>query len=283
MNNVRAGLRRRRFWPGIVIILLTVGFIATPPCYAGIHDTDFRNYCFIGGGVVLAAAAGYAIWLNRPGSNFSWESKGPGGFYIGAGGGANFVGATNWKIQVPGTTINKTLALTASPLFNTKLGYFFHQFPYLGLEGDLNYTRNKLRQQTFPLATHWFNITTASFSDTFDNVSFVLRVMGRYGFLPDSEIPFGRLQPYVGIGPGMEVALTQDGTLKTLALEASAGVKYMFLKNFSTYVEYKYAYQMKKDNPRTFEINGGPGKVIGEYFFDYTRHMVVGGFAYHFL
>jgi opacity protein-like surface antigen len=242
-----------------------------------------RNYSFIAGGVALTAAAGYVMWLNRPGSDFSWESRGPGGFYIGAGGGANFVSPSNWQIQVQGTTVHKSVPITSSPLFNAKLGYFFHRFPYLGLEGELSYTRNKVRQ-TFPLAGPRGTTNTASFDDAFDNVSFALRIMGRYGFLPDSEVPFGRLQPYVGIGPGVELVLGEDDTAKNFAIEVSAGLKYMILKNFSTFVEYKFSYQFAVEiSPRMFNVNGVNEPVSGKYTFDYARHMVVVGLAYHFL
>jgi hypothetical protein len=242
---------------------------------------DVRNYSFIAGGVVFAAAAGYVIWLSRPGSDFSWASRGPGGFYIGAGGGANFVSPANCEFQVPGTTVHKSIPITSSPLFNAKLGYFFHRFPYLGLEGEVSYTRNKFRQ-TFPLAGP--PGTTASFDDAFDNISLALRIMGRYGFLPDTEVPFGRLQPYVGIGPGLELVCGDNDTAKNIGLEVSAGLKYMILKNFSTFVEYKFSYQFAVEiSPRMFNVNGVNEPVSGKYTFDYARHMVVVGLAYHFL
>lgn len=231
---------------------------------------NVRNYSWIAGGIAAAGLLGYVMWLNRPGSDFSWASRGPGGFYVGIGTGANFVAPSDWKIQVLGTTTHKSIAPTSSPLLSTKLGYFFHRFPYLGLEGDFSFTRNKVRQ--------------TDFDDIFNNVSFILRIMGRYGFLPDSEVPFGRLQPYVGIGPGLELVMAKNDTAKNIALEVSSGLRYMFFKNFSTFAEYRFSYQVAVEiNPRYFNISDANGKVKGQYTFDYTRHMVVVGLAYHFL
>jgi opacity protein-like surface antigen len=287
MDNAGAGLERRRFWPGIVIIFLTVGFLAPlpRPARAQTH-TDTRNYSYIAGGIALSALAGYLIWLNRPGNDFSWASRGPGGFYLGLGAGANFAGASDWKIDVPrtrGTTVHKSITPTSSPLFNPKLGYFFHQFPYLGLEAELMYTRNKMNQ-TIPLRTPIGTARSAYMNDNFDNVTLALRLMGRYGFLPDDEVPFGRLQPYVGVGPGLEIVMGEDDTARNIAVEVSAGLRYMWMKNFSTFAEYKFSYQFGVEiNPRIFKINDWPVITRGKYTFDYARHMVVVGMAYHFL
>lgn len=235
-----------------------------------LEANNVRDYSWIAGGIAVAGLAGYVMWLNRPGSDFSWASRGPGGVYIGLGGGANFVAPSDWKIQMSGTTTHKSIAPTSSVLFNAKLGYFFHRFPYLGLEGEFNYTKNKVRQTYF--------------DDIFDNASFVLRIMGRYGFLPDSEVPFGRLQPYVGIGPGLELVMAKNDTAKNIGLEVSAGLRYMFFKNFSTFAEYRFSYQVAVEiNPRLFNISDVNGPVKGNYMFDYTRHMAVVGLAYHFL
>jgi opacity protein-like surface antigen len=121
-------------------------------------------------------------------------------------------------------------------------------------------------------------------NDSWVNWTTALRIMGRYGFLPDSEVPFGRLQPYVGIGPGVELVLGEDDTAKNFAIEVSAGLKYMILKNFSTFVEYKFSYQFAVEiNPRMLNVTGVNEPVSGKYTFDYARHMVVVGLAYHFL
>jgi len=103
----------------------------------------------------------------------------------------------------------------------------------------------------------------------------------RYGFLPDAEVPFGRLQPYLAVGPAILFAsqepalvfrggtalatqtLTIGGTTATftqpvdldplgikpgsdsgatIALAVDAGLRWMVLKNVSFDLFFKYRY-----------------------------------------
>jgi opacity protein-like surface antigen len=71
-------------------------------------------------------------------------------------------------------------------------------------------------------------------------------VAARCGFLHTKEVPFGRLQPYVGIGPAVvNVAFNRSGTedsFFTPGLVMDAGVRYMFNQRFSVDLFFRYRY-----------------------------------------
>lgn len=64
--------------------------------------------------------------------------------------------------------------------------------------------------------------------------------MGHYGFLPDSEVPAGRIHPYLGVGPGIVFSSLDAGSLglgtassTAVALVIEPGIRFMALKNVS--------------------------------------------------
>jgi hypothetical protein len=69
---------------------------------------------------------------------------------------------------------------------------------------------------------------------------------GRCGFIKDKEVPFGHLQPYVGIGPAVvNVAFNISGNENsafTPGLVMDAGVRYMFNRKFSADLFFRYRY-----------------------------------------
>jgi opacity protein-like surface antigen len=123
----------------------------------------------------------------------------------------------------------------------------------------------------------------------------------RYGFLPDREVPFGRLQPYVGVGPAIMFSSQHatinfspeiGGGIRTgsqnstdIALAVDAGIRYMCLRNVSIDLSFKYRYANPSydfsgvDN----EINGGVGFPVS-YKFEPSYNLFSGqlGVAYHF-
>jgi len=125
---------------------------------------------------------------------------------------------------------------------------------------------------------------------------------GRYGFFPDNETPFGRLQPYIGVGPAIiftsmaprlltytyggqrSGAKVGNETVANLGICADLGVRWMALKNVSIDVFYTFRYVRPKYSydytdpvtglPTFMEITPGSG---GNEL--HSGHV---GVAYHF-
>ena len=101
---------------------------------------------------------------------------------------------------------------------------------------------------------------TLGFDTNGSLVTWAFMLAGRYGFLQDSEVPFGRLQPYLAAGPAI-IFSYQDPTINLtsvggngiglspagksnvdIGLAVEAGLRYFFNKSISVEASFKYRY-----------------------------------------
>jgi hypothetical protein len=199
----------------LVILLLTLGFLMPAPMPAMAASGDAIFWTSMGLFSVLGASAiAYAIWeKSRPADQPRVLN---GEFYAGGFMGAAFTPSQNLTYR-DGFSLNNGVTLTSqgsatlfSNQFNTsltggvKLGYFFHSIPYLGLEGESSVNNSYVNRRTLSTSRPILGSSQAAVpNDFWINWTTALHIVGRYGFLPDQDVPFGRLQPYVGIGPAV--------------------------------------------------------------------------------
>jgi opacity protein-like surface antigen len=222
--------------------------------------------------------------------------------------------STTINIPTAGQTLRGNLPGHAQPavLGGLKLGTWFvkegflgYNYPdwmkYLGFYLDFCYHRLDLKNQNFNNKLY----TGAVFTQ-FDNTDFksegtaatlAFMFAARYGFLPDSEVPFGRLQPYVAVGPAILfssqspriVDYTAGRAIQTgsqssadICLAVDAGIRYMALKNVSIDASFKYRWA----NP-SYSYSGSAGGGVSipvnyEYSPTYNLFSFQLGAAYHF-
>ncbi|MGO9622057.1 MAG: outer membrane protein [Desulfobaccales bacterium] len=178
---------------------------------------------------------------------------------------------------------------------------------YFGFYTDFSFQRLAMSGQA-----HGISFTTSGTSFAFPNVgvftsegsiaTWAFMFAARYGFFPDSEVPFGRLQPYLAVGPAVMFSsmspkvtsiftpgglligtdLQTNGGSQTsteIALAVDAGIRYMVLKNVSFDISFKYRYAQPSYNfngidfgfPATLKLNPVYQLFSGEL-----------GVAYHF-
>ncbi len=169
---------------------------------------------------------------------------------------------------------------------------------YFGFYTGLSYQRLEMPKQ--PLTGfNFFNPGSSGVGGTFSSqagyaATWDFMFAGRYGFFPDSEVPFGRLQPYVAVGPAvmftrMNPKLQANGlsfnpegdTEATIALSVESGISYMALKNVSIDLSFKYRYAQP-----SFSFNGANNAdgAPASFKLNPTYNLFSGeiGVAYHF-
>jgi hypothetical protein len=248
---------------------------------------------------------------------------------------------TSGSLNVPGTFDNPFA------IGGLKLGTWFTQegFPaisypdwmkYFGFYLDLSFQRMNYRRQIGHYNQHyWDYVRSVDRTNDYgtydgdatwwsDGRAFTIGFMfaGRYGFLKDSEVPFGRLQPYVAVGPALLINSQKRGfnvysvtsidgytlpyampvcdggrnlqsqTDVTIALMVDAGIRYMALKNVSIDCFFRYRYAKPSFDGATWEdvgakegvFYGSSRSIPVSSSFDPTYHWFSGqiGVAYHF-
>jgi opacity protein-like surface antigen len=129
-----------------------------------------------------------------------------------------------------------------------RLGYWFTQYPWLGLSVGASYFAPEEEDTDIDVVP----------------ISFLLRL--RY--------PEGKFHPYIGVGPALFYSNVDAGDFSDdsldVGLDANAGLSVDFYQNFAIFGEYRFTYFSPeyKDN-----ISGVNVKLETDF---YTHHLLVG-------
>jgi len=189
------------------------------------------------------------------------------------------------------------------------LGFDYPEWmKYLGFYTDFSYHRLDFRKQYgsktvafgmsgVPTAPTAYPVTAFSHGYA---ITWAFMFAARCGFLPDQEVPFGRLQPYLAVGPailwsGQKGKATSwlpafPTATKTdelgpdsrvdVALVVETGLRWMALKNVSIDVSFKYRYAQPTYKFGVIDEEGGVHRVNLDPTFHLFSFQV--GAAYHF-
>jgi opacity protein-like surface antigen len=277
----------------LACVLLILGLLLPPvgakPVMAGEGATATAIAASVFG-VIGTSAIVYGMWRNRPSQQDKPKEPGffPGEFYVGGYLGGSLVQNTDLRFNnlIPeggGRVTARNQKFEPAVVAGLKWGYFLKSVPYLGFEAETNFAANRLKQQQVRLSRPVQGFSKAVLpNDDWVTWTMALHIVGRYGFLPDQEVPFGRLQPYVGIGPGFVVIYDEVDAAKNFAIDVMAGLRYMMLKNVSAFIEYKFSHQWNVELESHELVTLAGAVQRGVATFNYDSHRIVVGVAYHF-
>jgi opacity protein-like surface antigen len=192
----------------------------------------------------------------------------------------------------PGSTLSPPGSMSDRELFRSilggvKLGYFFNQARWFGVETEFLYTTPHIKQQSTQITIQPGTVlngvgpvaggTTESVlsGDHFRVMTWApVNLMFRYHKT--------RLQPYVGVGPAIFFAHVHstrtgfEGTQNStnIGLNAKAGLEFYITRHLTAFAEWKY-------NRASLSFDASNSGAFG---FDahYQVHFGVAGLSYHF-
>jgi opacity protein-like surface antigen len=277
---------RRPFMIRIVRCLLVCLLLApTSQAYA-ISQKAFALTIFPIG-VTGFSSLVYYLWKNSPAQRVRGypENLTMGEYYMAVYGGTALLPAQDWTFSsgfrppLKGLTA-QGVSVQPGVLGGLKFGHYFNALPWFGVETEMNYSKNAIRDQVVSLSRPLPSGAKSIFmpQDRFYIWCMQTNLVARYGFLLDKEVPFGRLQPYVGIGPGFEIMYGTYDSSKNFAIETQAGIRYMATPNLGVFLEYKFSYQFGVE----YEENRSFPNQKGTFTFNVPNNRIAFGVAYHF-
>ena len=205
------------------------------------------------------------------------------GFTLPGLGGGLSDGDITSSFLLPGTTHGE-FELSTSVMFGGKVGHYFNSARWLGLEAEVFHTTPHIDQQVHTLENPSVPGVTAS--ATLQGAYFRVLTVAPFNLM--FRYPMTRLQPYLGIGPGIFFARIKGEGLApdspestsdnaTLGLNAKAGLQYYVTKHLTAFAEWKFNYAHFKfdENQNLFPFPYGLEAT-------YTMHFVAFGVGYHF-
>jgi opacity protein-like surface antigen len=178
------------------------------------------------------------------------------------------------------------------------LGYSYPDWmKYFGFYTDFSFHRLDARNSQYLDTFSTGNVVNGTGFNDFKSegtvATWAFMFAARYGFFPDSDVPFGRLQPYVAVGPAVMFSTQQprfgtytpftpgSASSTDIALAVDAGLRYMCLKNVSVDLSFKYRYAQPSYSYSAFNPTTGFVNTL-EYNPTYNLFSVQLGAAYHF-
>jgi hypothetical protein len=231
----------KMIWLAVIAALVLVPAMgwaqATPRTSMAASEPSFMVELYVGGGSAMAS------------SNFVREVKSP---FLAVPINTNFPGGIDPYV-----------------IGGVKFGYWFTPYgtyaisgmpdwmKYFGFYTDFSYHKLNFGSQTGRWNVGAAN-GTANFETNGNLISWAFMFAGRYGFLPDSEVPFGRLQPYLAVGPTLfwssqkpTVNITVPAVLGlspatkdsfNVGLGVETGLRFFATRSISLEVSFKYRY-----------------------------------------
>lgn len=177
-------------------------------------------------------------------------------------------------IFVPGTTVSDQ-SLQKSILYGGKVGHYFKAVPWFGIEAEVYNSTPHIKQQSLTFSGPSGTVGPGNFA----GLNFRVLTVAPFNLV--LRYHKTKLQPYIGVGPGIFFARIQDPSLTTdnsqssigIGVNAFAGIRYYFTRHVSIFGEGKFNYTR-------FEFDQAPaGPTFNLFGFDADYRIVHASFG----